>query len=135
MNAASHVSRPWFAYALLASLGLFWGLNWPGMKIALNELPVWWFRAMSVGVGAAGLLIISWASTGRFWPRRGELGPLLICAVFNILGWHLFTGYGVSLMEAGRASIIAFTMPVWASLLAVWLLGEALTRHRVFGRR
>ena len=46
-------------YLMLASLGLFWGLNWPGMKIALEELPVWWFRSLSVGVGALGLLLIA----------------------------------------------------------------------------
>lgn len=118
---------------MLASLGLFWGLNWPGMKIALGEITVWWFRAMSVGVGAAGLLTIAGLSGLRVLPRRAELGPLVICAVFSILGWHLFSAMGVSQMPAGRASIIAFTMPVWASILAVWVLGERLTIYRVAG--
>lgn len=124
---------PVAGFFLLAGLSLFWGLNWPGMKIALTELPVWWFRAMSVGAGALGLLTIAWFSTGVWRPARAEVGPLLICALFNIVGWHLFTGYGVSLMPAGRASIIAFTMPVWAALLSSLVLGEALTRNKIAG--
>jgi len=36
---------------LLTSLSLFWGLNWPGMKIILSELTVWWFRALCLIVG------------------------------------------------------------------------------------
>lgn len=36
-------------------------------------------------------------------------------------------------MAAGRASIIAFTMPVWASLLAAAMLGEPITRWKVAG--
>jgi drug/metabolite transporter (DMT)-like permease len=36
-------------------------------------------------------------------------------------------------MAAGRASIIAFTMPVWASLLAAAILGEPITRWKVGG--
>ena len=118
---------------MLASLGLFWGLNWPGMKIALEELPVWWFRSLSVGAGAAGLLLIALVSGQRLKPTRAEIWPLALCAIFNILGWHILTAYGVSLMAAGRASIIAFTMPVWAALLAAALLGEKITIWKVIG--
>ncbi|MEL7469042.1 MAG: DMT family transporter [Pseudomonadota bacterium] len=124
---------PAIGFIMLASLGLFWGLNWPGMKIALGEITIWWFRAMSVAAGAVGLLGIAVLSGQRVWPARSEIRPLLICTVFNVLGWHLFTGYGVSLMPAGRASIIAFTMPVWAAILAVWLLGERMTAYKIFG--
>lgn len=130
-----HTSEPLpvAGFVLLAALGLFWGLNWPGMKIALGELPVWWFRAMSVGAGAAGLLGIALATTGSIRVARAEIAALVVCALFNIVGWHLFTGYGVSLMPAGRASIIAFTMPVWAALLGSLLLGEPMTRYKYAG--
>ncbi|MEO1611162.1 MAG: DMT family transporter [Pseudomonadota bacterium] len=131
-NAPASPSRL-VGYLMLASLGLFWGLNWPGMKIALTELPVWWFRSFSVGVGATGLLLIAAASGQRVRPARSDLKPLLICAAFNILGWHILTAYGVSLMAAGRASIIAFTMPVWASLLAAAFLGERITGWKIGG--
>jgi len=124
---------PVAGYFLLAALSLFWGLNWPGMKIVLTEVPVWWFRAMSVSAGAFGLLTIAYFSTGAIRPARAEVRPLLVCAVFNILGWHLFTGYGVSLMPAGRAAIIAFTMPVWAAVLSSFVLGEPMTRYKVAG--
>jgi len=103
------------------------------MKVGLGELPVWWFRALSVVAGAAALWVIAAVSVQGVRPTRAELGPILICSVFNILGWHILTAYGVSLMAAGRASIIAFTMPVWASLLAAWLLGERITWWKVAG--
>ena len=45
----------------------------------------------------------------------------------------VFSAYGVSLMPAGRASIIAFTMPVWATLLAAPLLGEDITATKIIG--
>ncbi|MEM6624115.1 MAG: DMT family transporter [Pseudomonadota bacterium] len=124
---------PAIGFLMLASLGLFWGLNWPGMKIALNELPVWWFRVISVTAGGLGLLAVSAVMRLRVLPTRAELVPLLTCTVFAIIGWHVMTGYGVSLMPAGRASIIAFTMPVWAALFASWILGEAITGLKIFG--
>ena len=131
--ATREAPLPAIGFLMLASLGLFWGLNWPGMKIALGEITIWWFRGMSVAAGAIGLLAISALAGQKVWPTRAELRPLLICTVFNILGWHICTGYGVSLMPAGRASIIAFTMPVWAAILAVWLLGERMTAYRIAG--
>lgn len=133
MSLARAEKLPVGGFVLLAFVSLFWGLNWPGMKIALSELPIWWFRVLSVGVGAVGLMAIAWASTGALRPTRRELWPLLVCALFNIVGWHLFTGYGVSLMPAGRASIIAFTMPVWAALLGALILGERITVYKVAG--
>ena len=133
MGVARSERLPIGGFVLLAFVSLFWGLNWPGMKIALSELPIWWFRVLSVGVGAVGLMAIAWASTGALRPTRRELWPLLVCALFNIVGWHLFTGYGVSLMPAGRASIIAFTLPVWAALLGALILGERITAYKVAG--
>lgn len=121
------------AVVLLASLSLFWGLNWPGMKIILAELTVWWFRAMCLLVGGSILMSLSALSGNRCRLQRGELKPVLICGCFAILGWMVFSAYGVSLMPAGRASIIAFTMPLWATLIAAWVLGEKVTANKIVG--
>src|SRR5258708_26490118 len=56
--------------------------------------------------------------------RRHEIGPLILAALLNVTLWHLFSAYGVSLMAAGRASIIAYTMPARALLLGAVVLGE-----------
>lgn len=130
---ASEPKLPAVGFVMLASLALFWGLNWPAMKIVLGEVSIWWFRSFSVWAGGIGLLAIAAVAGLKFWPSRSEIRPLLICMVFNTLGWHILTGYGVALMPAGRASIIAFTMPVWAAILAVWLLGERMTAYRIAG--
>lgn len=118
---------------LLAGLALFWGLNWPGMKIILGELTVWWFRALCLLAGGSILLTLSGLSGNRWRLQRRELGPVALCGAFAILGWMVFSAYGVSLMPAGRASIIAFTMPVWATLLASPLLGERITLGKIAG--
>lgn len=124
---------PVLGFVLLAALGPLWGLNWPLMKMALVEIPVWWYRAMTVCIGAMGLLAISFLANGTIRLPRSDFKALAGCVVFNIVGWHMFTGYGVSLMPAGRASIIAFTMPVWAAILGTYFLGEAMTRYKVAG--
>lgn len=124
---------PLAGFVLLTCLTLFWGLNWPGMKIILSELPVWWFRSSCVIIGGSALLLISAASGNRVRMRRGELGPIAFCAIFNFFGWHMLSAHGVSLMPAGRAAIIAFTMPVWAAVFSSLLLGERFTMAKVVG--
>ena len=120
-------------YLLLASLSLFWGLNWPGMKIILSEVSVWWFRSLCLMFGGSFLMLISALSGNRCRLYRDEPGPVLFCGSFAILGWMVFSAYGVSLMPAGRASIIAFTMPLWATIFAAWVLGERITAGKITG--
>ncbi len=120
-------------FLLLAALTLFWGSNWPAMKIILGELSPWGFRLLCLLPAGCALLAIARLSGLELRVPRRERGPLLLCAVFAITGWHLLTAHGVSLIPAGRAVIIAFTMPLWAALMAVPLLGEALTRRKLLG--
>jgi drug/metabolite transporter (DMT)-like permease len=93
------------------------------MKIALSEVPVWWFRSACVLVGGVGLLGISGLGGAHLLPRRREIPALLLTAVFAIVCWHIFTGYGLLNMPAGRASIIAYTMPLWAAIYG-WFIGS-----------
>ena len=118
---------------LLTSLSLFWGLNWPGMKIILSEMTVWWFRASCLIVGGCILMLLTALSGNRWKLRRQEIGPVIVCGSFAILGWMVFSAYGVSQMPAGRASIIAFTMPLWATLIAAYALGEHITMTKIAG--
>lgn len=78
-------------------------------------------------------MLLSALSGNRCKLQRQELGPILLCGSFAILGWMVFSAYGVSLMPAGRASIIAFTMPLWATLIAAYVLGEPITLAKVAG--
>ncbi len=68
---------PRSGYLLLAGITLFWGANWPAMKIVLGELPVWWFRSLCLLVGGIGLLLIARLSRQRLSVPPNEAGPLL----------------------------------------------------------
>jgi drug/metabolite transporter (DMT)-like permease len=131
--AAAGRALPRDGLLLLVAITLFWGLNWPVMKLAVAEVPVWTFRTICLAVGGAGLLMIGRLSGQSLRIPRRELRPLLLTAFFNITGWHLCSAFGLLYMSAGRASILALTMPLWATLLAVPILGERLTRTTVVG--
>ncbi|MBT5264120.1 MAG: DMT family transporter [Rhodospirillaceae bacterium] len=120
-------------YLLLAVLSVAWGLNWPAMKTALGDVPPWTFRSGCVLGGGLALLAIARMSGHSLKLPAGSLRAMLVLSFFNITVWHLSTAFGVPLLPAGRAAIIAFTMPVWAALLASWFLKERLTWRVLVG--
>ena len=44
------------------ALALFWGLNWPAVKIVLSICPPFTVRLLGLGSGAAQLLILARAN-------------------------------------------------------------------------
>ena len=127
----AHSGSAAYGLLLLTSLTLVWGLNWPFMKISLSEISVLWFRTACVGFGGASLLLVSFLSGQPVTLAWRQIPALLLTALFAIVGWHLFTGYGLSQMPAGRAAIIAFLMPVIAAFLSSWLLNEDLSANKI----
>ena len=118
---------------LLASITILWGLNWPVLKIAIGEIPVFTFRSICLAIGVIGMFFVC-RMTGKPWRLpRGDLLPCLRVAMFNITGWNVASTFGLLHMAPGRASILAFTMPLWAALLAVPILKERLTPIRIVG--
>jgi drug/metabolite transporter (DMT)-like permease len=118
---------------VLASLTLAWGFNWTAMKTALSEVPPWTFRSLCLGLGAAVLFAALRAGGQRLVLPTGQWGRLWLLALLNITSWNMLVAFGVGMIESGRAATLAYTMPVWAVPLSVWLLGERITRRKLVG--
>ena len=114
---------------LLVALTLLWGCNWPMMKFSLREVPPLTFRALTMSGGV--LLMAGWfALRGtRLALPRTQIVRVFALAAPNIIGWHWASIIGLTQLAAGRAGILAFTMPVWTVLLGALLFGQRLTRR------
>jgi len=118
---------------LLSSLALFWGLAWPTIKIVLAEMPVLGFRAICCAAGAIGALMLARLGGERIRLRRTEILPVALVGLLNVTLWQLFMAFGLKLLPAGHASIIAYTMPAFATLFGWLLLRERITTSRYWG--
>ena len=118
---------------MLAALTLAWGFNWTALKVALNEVPPWTFRSLCLGLGAAVLFAALRAGGQRFVVPTGQWRRLWMLALLNITSWNMLVAFGVGFIPSGRAAILAYTMPVWAVPLSVWLLGERVTGAKLAG--
>ena len=117
----------------MAALAVLWGCNWPVMKLGVAELEPLTFRAASLPFAALGMLLIAhWSGDDVRIPREWW-GRVVVLSMFNIAGWSGFVLFGVQQLPAGRSVILAYTMPIWATLIATFVLDEPLSRHKMLG--
>ena len=133
MISSPHERLPRQGLLLLAALSLFWGANWPIMKMVLTEVPPLYFRSCCLLLGGVGMLTLARASGMSLKVPAGQWKRVLWLAVFNIAGWNALVIIGVSLLPSGRAALLGYTMPLWSVMLSIWFLGERLTLRSVFG--
>ena len=115
----------------LAITSVGWGFNWPVTKYLLSELPPLTMRG-TTGVIVASLLALLAILRGQSLRVPRELWPRLVLAAFlNVACWMTLMGLALLWLPASEAALIAYTMPVWASVLAWPILGERPNLLRV----
>jgi drug/metabolite transporter (DMT)-like permease len=120
---------PLLAPALIAGLALGWGLNWPAMKLALAEIPLWHFRVGTCLVAGSALLALARWMGDTVAPPPDEWRGLAAASLFNVTVWNVFVAYGLLFVPSGHASVLAFTMPLWAVLIDRLWFGERISRR------
>ena len=72
------------AKLMLVALCLLWGLTWPVMKIALEDIPPLSMRTMTAGFGALTLLVICLVTRCRLRVAAKMWGQVFIISLLNI---------------------------------------------------
>lgn len=111
----------------LLALTLMWGVNWPMMKLSLQQLSPLYFRASTMLLGALCLFAYMATRGERMRPTGKELLTIAALGVPNILGWHTLSIFGVQHLASGRAAILGFTMPIFTVLIGAAFFGERIT--------
>ncbi|MAG98782.1 MAG: hypothetical protein CMM08_19080 [Rhodospirillaceae bacterium] len=119
--------------ALLLALMLVWGVSWPIMKVAVGYIPVFSFRSFCAVIAALAVFAMARAAGHRLGMPRGFRGWVVLAGLLNIFGWLFFSALALTVSPTGQTAIIAYTMPLWAFLIGVPLLGERPTPLRWLG--
>jgi drug/metabolite transporter (DMT)-like permease len=102
------------------------------MKVTLAEVRPWTFRAVCLMTSGSALLTLARCGGNRLRVSPEDLWPLFLTSIINISGWHILSAHGVAAMQAGRAAIVAYTMPLWAIILSRLILRENITAPRMW---
>jgi hypothetical protein len=101
-------SIPPRALALLAVLTLVWGTNWPLFPLAVREVSVWTFRAVSVSIAGVALLAVALA---------------LLVAVVQLVAEEILQQYlQAKVIMVGQAVSPHLTTVLAVVVVLVWLV-------------
>ncbi len=134
MSEASRRGEAGRAAALLILLSLCWGLAWPATRIALDEVTPWTLRLVGYVVGAVCLLVVvRLRQCDVALPIGVARLHIVVSALLTILAFGLFASFAQLKGLTSRIVIVAYSMPVWASLMAWMVLGERLNARTTIG--
>ena len=114
-------------------LTLFWGLNWPVMKLGVSGYPPLSFRSVSMWLGLPVLFaVVRWLKVPlrvarRDWPELSKL------TLTNMLVWHVVAIVSIQSLSSGRAAILGYTMPIFSALWGLAVFGQRLSARQLLG--
>lgn len=117
-------NRRRLALVALVVLALIWGYNWVVMKIAVHDAPPFVFAAWRTLGGGLALLVAALSLRRRIRPQYPAaffwIGLFQTGAFVGLVTWAIVSA------GAGQVAMLAYTMPLWVSVIAWPVLGERL---------
>ncbi|HXH42689.1 MAG TPA: DMT family transporter [Bradyrhizobium sp.] len=102
----------------LCVTALGWALNWPLMKLLLQQWPPLFARGLA-GVCASlilGALVLSRKES--FAVPREAIPRLLFATFTNVFAWMGLGTVAMKYVTVSEGALLAYTMPIWAMLFA-----------------
>jgi drug/metabolite transporter (DMT)-like permease len=104
------------------------------MRIALYEVSPWTLRFLGYSLGAATLLIAIKAQGQRLTiPFGRHWLHILVAALFIVVAFGVAGTFAQLLANTSRVIIVNYSMPVWGSLLAYFVLHERINARAAIG--
>lgn len=113
----------WIGFLCLGITAFGWALNWPLMKILLQQWPPLFSRGLAGVVSALILFSIARARGQPLGVPREAVPRLLFASFTNVFAWMGFGTVAMKFVPVGEGALIVYTMPIWATLLAWPLAG------------
>jgi drug/metabolite transporter (DMT)-like permease len=122
------------ARLLLLLLSLAWGFNWPMTRIALAEVTPWTLRLVGYGIGMVFMFaLVRLRGRDLALPAGPTRIHVVMSALLSVVGFGMFSAFAQLSASTSRVVIVAYSMPVWASLLGWPLLGQRLNAATTLG--
>jgi drug/metabolite transporter (DMT)-like permease len=119
------------ARLLVLLLAIFWGLNWAATAIALRGVPPWSLRFAGSGIGTLTLFAAALLTGHSLKVPRGEHKHIMVAGFLNVAAFQILAAFAQMAGDTSRVIIVTYSMPIWATLFSIILLGERLNGVRL----
>jgi drug/metabolite transporter (DMT)-like permease len=117
----------------LALLVVVWAVSWPVIKVGVAALPPIWFACLRYAIATLVLAVIGIVRGTLSFPSRADRTLVLVSGVLQMAAYAALTALALTKLPAGRASVLAFSTPLWVVPLAVWRRQERLAWRPAIG--
>jgi drug/metabolite transporter (DMT)-like permease len=122
------------AKLLLVALSFCWGLSWTAMRVALDEVSPWSMRLIGYSIGAATLLLAIKAQGRSLAIPAGKARlHVVVAALFLAVGFGIAGTFAQLMANTSRVIMVNYSMPVWGSLMAYFVLRERINARSALG--
>lgn len=119
--------------ALLVLLVVVWAASWPLSKIGVSGVPPLWYAEYRY-VFAAPCMFAFVALRGQLrLPARNDWRLVLVSGGLQMAAYSALTCVALTILPPGRASVLAFSTPLWVVPLSAGFLRERPTRRALCG--
>ena len=130
LSEGSTTSR---ARMLLGLLVAIWAVSWPVIKIGVSVVPPIWYASLRYLIATSCLFALVAARGELAVPSSRDWRLVVVSGVFQMAAYSAFTGLALTILPPGRASVLAFSTPLWVVPLAAWWLREPVSRRSLCG--
>lgn len=110
-----------------------WAISWPVMKVGVDAVTPIWFGCFRYFVAASCLAFIGIIRGGLSIPTRQDWGLVLVSGGLQMAAFSALTATALTVIPPGRASVLAYSTPLWVVPLAAWRLNEPPSRKALLG--
>jgi len=102
------------------------------MKLALVYMGPFTFSSLRFISGSLTMLFVIWVVKPDL-PSKHDWKHLIIVGILQTSVVFLIVMHGLRFVDAGKSSVLLYSMPIWSSLLASKFLQEKVTLTKLFG--
>ena len=132
-QAQSGVSGGYRHHVLLALLILTWAISWPLIKVGVAAVPPIWYACFRYWIAAICLFMLLALRRETGLPPRADWSVVAVSGVCQMAGYSALTAFALTVLPPGRASVLAFSTPVWVVPLGAFWLRERATSAALLG--
>ncbi|MDR2604139.1 MAG: DMT family transporter [Desulfovibrio sp.] len=121
------------AILLFAVVIIFWGLNWPVVKLLVRHMPPLWSACLRCLIAAFAVLAVQCATRNFVIPRKQDISIILVIGILNMAVGPALMAVGLQYIPAGRSAVLGYTSPLWVAPGAWFFLHETLSVRKIAG--
>lgn len=119
-------------YIIFILVVLVWGTAWPVTKIGLYYMPPIWYAAARISIGALTLIAFLGLTRRLALPKRIDFPHIFATGLLLVALFQIFVNIGLSLVDAGRSTILIYTTQIWVIPISYLFFKEHITAYHLW---